>query len=103
MLVRDRARMVDLVLRRAWSLHAGAGEREVALVAVGGYGRGELHPCSDIDVMILLPKSGVTAVTTASSGFSPSSGTSGSRWATASGPLTTVSAKAPRMSASRPR
>ena len=25
MLVRDRARMVDLVLRRAWSLHAGAG------------------------------------------------------------------------------
>ena len=59
MLVRDRARMVDLVLRRAWSLHAGAGGRDVALVAVGGYGRGELHPCSDIDVMILLPKSGV--------------------------------------------
>jgi len=59
MLVRDRARMVDLVLRRAWSLHAGAGGRDVALVAVGGYGRGELHPCSDIDVMILLPKSEV--------------------------------------------
>jgi [protein-PII] uridylyltransferase len=57
-LVRDRARMVDLVLRQAWSLHAAA-ERDVALVAVGGYGRGELHPCSDIDVMILLPKSGV--------------------------------------------
>ncbi len=57
-LVRDRARMVDLVLCRAWSLHAAA-ERDVALVAVGGYGRGELHPCSDIDVMILLPKSGV--------------------------------------------
>src|SRR5262245_60582 len=58
-LVRDRARMVDLVLRQAWSLHAAA-ERDVALVAVGGYGRGELHLCSDIDVMILLPKSGVT-------------------------------------------
>lgn len=42
-LVRDRARMVDVVLREAWSLHAGA-TRDVALVAVGGYGRGELHP-----------------------------------------------------------
>jgi [protein-PII] uridylyltransferase len=58
-LVRDRARMVDVVLRRAWSLHTGAADRDVALVAVGGYGRGELHPCSDIDVLILLPKSEV--------------------------------------------
>ena len=58
-LVRDRARMVDVVLRRAWSRHAGPRENDVALVAVGGYGRGELHPCSDIDVLILLPKSEV--------------------------------------------
>jgi [protein-PII] uridylyltransferase len=56
-LVRDRARMVDIVLGRAWALHVAA--RDVDLVAVGGYGRGELHPCSDIDVMILLPKSEV--------------------------------------------
>jgi [protein-PII] uridylyltransferase len=59
-LVRDRARMVDVVLGRAWSLHVGPRERDVDLVAVGGYGRGELHPCSDIDVLILLPKSEVT-------------------------------------------
>jgi [protein-PII] uridylyltransferase len=59
-LVRDRARMVDVVLRKAWSLHVGPRERDVDLVAVGGYGRGELHPCSDIDVLILLPKSEVT-------------------------------------------
>jgi [protein-PII] uridylyltransferase len=58
-LVRDRARMVDVVLRSAWALHVGAHVRDVNLVAVGGYGRGELHPSSDIDVLILLPKSEV--------------------------------------------
>jgi [protein-PII] uridylyltransferase len=60
-LVRDRARMVDVVLCAAWRLHVGAHEREVDLIAVGGYGRGELHPCSDIDVLILLPKSELSA------------------------------------------
>ncbi|HEX5648076.1 MAG TPA: [protein-PII] uridylyltransferase [Steroidobacteraceae bacterium] len=58
-LVRDRARMVDVVLRSAWALHVGPHAKEVNLIAVGGYGRGELHPCSDIDVLILLPKSEV--------------------------------------------
>ena len=58
-LVRDRARMVDIVLRSAWQLHVGAHANDVDLIAVGGYGRGELHPCSDIDVLILLPKSEV--------------------------------------------
>ena len=57
LLVRDRAQLVDLVLTRAWALHTAAHGAELALVAVGGYGRGELHPCSDIDVMVLLPKS----------------------------------------------
>jgi [protein-PII] uridylyltransferase len=52
-LVRDRARLVDIALRTAWVKFAG----DLALVAVGGYGRGELHPCSDIDIMVLLPKS----------------------------------------------
>ena len=56
-LVRDRARLVDLVLTRAWALHMAGHDRELGLIAVGGYGRGELHPCSDIDVMVLLPKS----------------------------------------------
>jgi [protein-PII] uridylyltransferase len=55
-LVRDRARLVDSVLSRAWRLHVGDHADSLALVAVGGYGRGELHPCSDIDIMVLLPE-----------------------------------------------
>ena len=56
-LVRDRARLVDIALRAAWVCHTGRFAQDLALVAVGGYGRGELHPSSDIDVMVLLPKS----------------------------------------------
>jgi [protein-PII] uridylyltransferase len=56
-LVRDRARLVDITLRAAWKSHAGRYAGDLALIAVGGYGRGELHPCSDIDIMVLLPKS----------------------------------------------
>ena len=56
-LVRDRARLVDVALRAAWLSHAGKFADDLGLVAVGGYGRGELHPSSDIDIMVLLPKS----------------------------------------------
>ena len=56
-LVLDRARLVDITLRAAWVRHAGRFAEDLALIAVGGYGRGELHPSSDIDIMVLLPKS----------------------------------------------
>jgi [protein-PII] uridylyltransferase len=56
-LVRDRARLVDVALRAAWARHAARHAEDLALIAVGGYGRGELHPSSDIDIMVLLPKS----------------------------------------------
>jgi [protein-PII] uridylyltransferase len=56
-LVRDRAALVDLVLKTAWVRHTGKYAVDLALIAVGGYGRGELHPSSDIDIMVLLPKS----------------------------------------------
>jgi len=52
-LLRERAAVVDEVLRFAWR-HLGVAERGVALVAVGGFGRGELHPCSDVDLLVLL-------------------------------------------------
>ena len=55
-LVHDRAALVDALITRAWRLHAGPAIDALALVAVGGYGRGELLPCSDIDVLVLLPQ-----------------------------------------------
>ena len=48
-----RARAVDDALRHLWV--AVGLPRSVALVAVGGYGRGELYPASDVDVLFLLP------------------------------------------------
>ncbi len=53
-LVRLRAAIVDRVLIELWREHAGSLAETAALVAVGGYGRGELHPSSDVDVMLLL-------------------------------------------------
>ena len=51
-LVRARSRQMDEVLGAAWTHHIPSGHR-LALVAVGGYGRGELHPASDVDILIL--------------------------------------------------
>jgi [protein-PII] uridylyltransferase len=54
-LVHERAWIVDGIIRDLWHTHAAGLVDEVALVAVGGYGRGELHPHSDVDIMLLLP------------------------------------------------
>jgi [protein-PII] uridylyltransferase len=53
-LLAGQARLTDRVLRGLWAeIDPSAG---CALVAVGGYGRGELFPHSDVDVVILLPQ-----------------------------------------------
>ncbi len=67
-LVLLRVQVMDLLLQHIWRHYglvetpSGADENHgvetepagVALLAVGGYGRGELHPGSDIDLMVLV-------------------------------------------------
>lgn len=51
-LVEKRVWLVDELLNHAWIAHEL--NEEASLIAVGGYGRGELHPSSDIDLLILI-------------------------------------------------
>lgn len=52
-LLTGRARLVDTVLADLW--RQLALPPELALIAVGGYGAGELYPASDVDLLILTP------------------------------------------------
>jgi [protein-PII] uridylyltransferase len=68
-IVRDRAALLDIVLRH---LFEGAVEGSaytdktppVALLAIGGYGRGELSPYSDVDILFLHDSARITGEAT---------------------------------------
>jgi len=61
--IRERAKVVDLLIvelfgftqRAVYPGFSPTTGEQIAIVATGGYGRGELAPHSDIDLMFLLP------------------------------------------------
>ena len=55
-LLKRRARQLDELLCMVWRLHAGPALSGAALLAVGGYGREEMYPASDVDVLVLMPQ-----------------------------------------------
>ncbi|MCK5003229.1 MAG: [protein-PII] uridylyltransferase [Gammaproteobacteria bacterium] len=53
-IVLGRSHLVDRLLISTFAHLFRDVKQKVSLIAVGGYGRGELHPASDVDLMLLL-------------------------------------------------
>ena len=50
-IVKDYTAFIDSLIKNVWD-HSEIDSKRISLIAVGGYGRNELHPYSDIDLLI---------------------------------------------------
>ncbi|NOS87807.1 MAG: [protein-PII] uridylyltransferase [Methylococcaceae bacterium] len=53
-LIKEKSDFIDLILSCCWQHFLGDHAQQLSLCAVGGYGRRELFPHSDIDIIVLL-------------------------------------------------
>lgn len=53
--IRRRAQIVGILISNLWDdIARGKDDHEVSILATGGFGRRELFPCSDVDVLFLV-------------------------------------------------
>ena len=60
LLIKARSQFIDKMMTHAWATYFQSTINEdISLIAVGGYGRAELHPYSDVDILILLKEDNI--------------------------------------------
>lgn len=60
-ILKSRSQLIDTLLQQMWRRHQLDELEYLVLIAVGGYGREEMHPASDVDLLVLLAKEPNTA------------------------------------------